>query len=108
MRILILDDNADMLESMSLMLASGGYEAEASASAAEAMAIHSERPADVLITDIFMPGTDGLETIVQFRSRWPQLKIVAMSGGGAVSRHDCLDVVTEIGADATIRKPFDA
>jgi DNA-binding response OmpR family regulator len=107
MRVLVVDDNRDMLESMRLLLAHAGHEAETSDSAGRALEIQSERPADVLITDIFMPGTDGLETIVEFRARWPELRIVAMSGGGTVARRDYLDGAREAGADAMLRKPFE-
>ena len=73
MRVLVVDDNRDILESMRLLLVHAGHDAEISDSAGGALEIQSERPADVLITDIFMPGTDGLETIVEFRARWPRL-----------------------------------
>ncbi len=107
MRILVVDDNRDMLESMQLLLTHAGHEAETSDSASRALEIQSARPADVLITDIFMPGTDGLETIIEFRARWPRLRIVAMSGGGMVARRDYLEVAREAGADAMLRKPFE-
>jgi CheY-like chemotaxis protein len=108
MRILVLDDNVDILESLRLLLVSSGHDAETSTDAQEALEIHSRRPADLLITDIFMPGTDGLEAIMAFRARWPQLKIVAISGGGVLAkRGDYLGVAGAIGADAMMRKPFE-
>jgi CheY-like chemotaxis protein len=107
MRILVLDDNADVLESMRLLLASSGYEAVTSADAREALELQHRQPADLLITDIFMPGVDGLETIVAFRTRWPGLKIVAISGGGVRAKRDYLSVAGEIGADVLMRKPVD-
>ena len=107
MRILVLDDNADILESMRLLLASSGYDAVTSADAREALELQDRQPADLLITDIFMPGTDGLEAILAFRSRWPGLKIVAISGGGVRAKRDYLHVAREIGADVLMRKPVD-
>jgi len=107
MRILVLDDNADVLESMRLLLASGGHDAVTSVDAREALELQRRQPADLLITDIFMPGTDGLETIVAFRSRWPGLKIVAISGGGVRAKRVYLVVAGEIGADVLMRKPVD-
>jgi DNA-binding response OmpR family regulator len=108
MRILVLDDNVDILESLRLLLVSGGHDAETSTDAREAIEIQSRRPADLLITDIFMPDTDGLEAIMAFRARWPKLKIVAISGGGTLAkRGDYLGVAAEIGADAMMRKPFE-
>ena len=107
MRILLLDDNVDILESMRLLLATGGYDAVTSDDARAALELQRRQPADLLITDIFMPGTDGLETIVAFRSGWPRLKIIAISGGGVRARRDYLGVASEIGADIVMRKPVD-
>lgn len=107
MRILVVDDNVDFLESMALLLGSAGYEIETTNDGKKALAMHDRQPADLLITDIFMPDTDGLETISQFRSRWPRLKIIAMSGGGEVVRVDYLRMANRFGADATMRKPVE-
>ena len=108
MRILVLDDNEDVRESMRLLLESSGHDAVSSADAQHALELQNRQPVDLLITDIFMPGVDGLETIVAFRSRWPGLKIVAISGGGVRAKRDYLGVAGEIGADVVMRKPVDA
>jgi DNA-binding NarL/FixJ family response regulator len=70
--------------------------------------VHAQRasPSQVLITDIFMPGQEGIETIALFRREWPEVRIIAMSGGGEVSRRGYLGVAESIGADATLQKPF--
>jgi CheY-like chemotaxis protein len=62
----------------------------------------------VLITDIFMPERDGIELIHQFKSAFPQVKIIAMSGGGRISKTDYLSFAADIGADRVLRKPFAA
>jgi DNA-binding response OmpR family regulator len=108
MRILVLDDNEDVRESMRLLLESSGHDAVSSGDAQHALELQNRQPVDLLITDIFMPGVDGLETIVAFRSRWPGLKIVAISGGGVRAKRDYLGVAGEIGADIVMRKPVDA
>lgn len=108
MRILIVDDNPDLLESLALVLKSAGYDVETAPSAHAALAAHHARPADVVVTDIFMPETDGLEAVAAFRARWPQLKIVAMSGGGRkVHSENYLETARLVGADALLGKPFD-
>ena len=107
MRILVVDDNDDVLLSMNSLLEAAGHEAETASDARRALEIHRTRPADLVITDIFMPEQDGLETIVQFRSESPHVKIVAMSGGGDIAKHDYLEVAQHAGADAMLRKPFD-
>jgi CheY-like chemotaxis protein len=106
MRILVVDDNADMRDSLQMLLQRLGYDSEGARDGQQAMEIQRRRPAQVLITDIFMPGKDGIETIEAFRREWPRIRIVAMSGGGMVATRDYLEVAPEIGADAVLRKPF--
>jgi DNA-binding response OmpR family regulator len=105
-RILVVDDNVDMRESLRRLLAHAGFDAEAARDGQQAMELHQLRPFQILITDIYMPLTDGLETIQAFRRATPGIRIVAMSGGGDVAKGSHLGVATEIGADATLQKPF--
>jgi CheY-like chemotaxis protein len=106
-RVLVVDDNRDLLDSLALVLQGAGYEVETATSAARALAAHRERAADVVITDIFMPETDGLETVAAFRAGWPGLKIIAMSGGGRMAKGNYLNAAGFAGADAVLQKPFD-
>jgi DNA-binding NtrC family response regulator len=105
-RVLVVDDNADMRESLRQLLAYAGYDAEAARDGQQALELHKQRPFQILITDIYMPHIDGLETIQAFRRATPGIRIVAMSGGGHVAKGSYLGVATEIGADATLEKPF--
>jgi len=107
-RVLVVDDNADMRLTMKLLLEHEGYEVELGANGREALEVQRARPSQVLITDLFMPDADGFETIERFRKEFPQIRIIAMSGGGSSSsmRTDHLPVASEIGAHATLRKPF--
>lgn len=107
MRVLVVDDNAELLESLALVLKAAGYDVDIASSAACALDAQRERPADVLITDIFMPDTDGLETVRAFRAGWPALKIVAMSGGGRMAKGNYLETAKVVGANAVLQKPFD-
>lgn len=105
-RVLVVDDSNDMRESTRRVLQLIGYQAEVARDGQQAMEIQRIRPAQILLTDIFMPGKDGIETIQEFRRQWPGVKIVAMSGGGEVATRNYLSVAPDIGADATLRKPF--
>jgi len=107
-RVLVVDDNPDMRSLVKLVLERAGFEAQVAADGQRALDLQRERPADVLITDIFMPESDGIELIARFKSGFPQVKIIAMSGGGHVSKKDYLPVAADIGADAVLRKPFAA
>ncbi len=105
-RVLIVDDNADMRETLKLLLCYIGYRAEVASDGQQAIEAQRREAAQILITDIFMPGKEGMETIVAFRREWPGMKIIAMSGGGVVAQRDYLEIAMEIGADALLRKPF--
>lgn len=105
-RVLVVDDNPDIRDSLRLLLEGSGYDTEVARDGQQALEVHRTRPVDVLITDIYMPLSDGLETIQAFRRTAPGMKIIAMSGGGAFSRATHLEVASEIGADITLTKPF--
>ena len=105
-RILVVDDNADMRESLRHLLLRHGFEAETARDGEQALSMHRSRPYQVLITDIYMPHSDGLEAIQAFRRETPGIRIIAMSGGGSMARGRYLAVAIEIGADATLEKPF--
>ena len=105
-RVLVVDDNTGLRESLRQLLVHAGYEAETARDGEEAMRMHLRRGYQVLVTDIYMPRSDGLETIQSFRRLTPGIRIIAMSGGGDVAKASYLDVAVEIGADATLQKPF--
>lgn len=107
-RILIADDDEDLCEMVRLVLEKAGYEVDLAADGEQAIQAYKRRPADVLITDLFMPVRDGLETVQFFRSRYPALRIIAISGGGySGQKTDHLAVARVAGADVVFRKPFD-
>ena len=106
-RILVVDDDADMRLTLKLSLELAGYAVDVAANAREALAQQRERPADVLITDIFMPDADGFEAIDAFRREYPDTKIVVVSGGAQFTKRDYLPDAELIGVDATLQKPFD-
>ena len=106
--VLVVDDNSDMRSLLEIVLQRAGFETEVAADGDLALDLQRGHPADVLITDIFMPERDGIELISAFKSRFPHVKIIAMSGGGQKARADYLAVASEIGADAVLRKPFAA
>ena len=106
-RILVADDDADMRLTLKLALELAGYTVDVAANAREALEVQRERPAQVLITDIFMPDADGFEAIDAFRHEFPQTKIVVVSGGAQFTKRDYLPDAELIGVDATLQKPFD-
>ncbi|MBP2313784.1 response regulator [Azospirillum soli] len=104
--VLIIDDD-DMVRTMLLRtLTRGGHTAVGARDGIEGVAAFRENPADLVITDIFMPNQEGLATIMELRRGFPSIKIIAISGGGARASLDVLPVAEALGAQKTLRKPF--
>ncbi len=107
-RVLVIDDNRDMRDLLRVVLERDGYAVDVAADGEEGLQIQNARPADVVITDIFMPNRDGLETIGRLRAEHPRAKVLVISGGGDVVRGTSyLSTAREIGAHAVLPKPFD-
>jgi CheY-like chemotaxis protein len=105
--ILLVDDDADQRLALRLALELAGYAVREAAHGEEALARQRERPAAFLVTDIFMPESDGFEAIAAFRREFPQTKIIAVSGGGQRAKHDYLSAAKLMGVEATLQKPFE-
>jgi DNA-binding response OmpR family regulator len=106
-RILVVDDNADLRSTIQALLQADGFDVAVAGDGQTALELHQSHPADVVITDLFMPDKDGIETIVELRKLSPGLKIVAISGWTSTQGSDYLRVAREIGASVTLQKPFD-
>ncbi len=105
-RILIIDDEPTALEVLEKILEMEGYEVVRASSGREGVIIFEQNPCDLVITDMVMPGQDGLQTILELRNVEPDLPIIAMSGGGAISKERYLAVAGYLHGVLTIAKPF--
>ena len=106
LRALVIEDDKVSLLLVSRMLEKRGWQVDAAGNGRAGMALMADRRYDLVVTDIFMPDQEGLETISQIRRTYPGLRILAMSAGGARPEFDYLAIARSIGATATIRKPF--
>ena len=105
-RILVIDDDVKMLSTLRQMLEGAKHEVfEAPDGAVGVSVFQRERP-ELVITDIFMPEQDGLETILALKNEFPGVKIIAISGGGKNGNFSYLEVARTFGADRVFRKPF--
>ena len=105
--ILIADDEPDTRLTLRLLLEREGFTVRTAADGHEALKLQKERPADVLITDIFMPDSDGMETIAGFRKDYPQTRIVVVSGAARRPKSDYLETARLLGADLALKKPVE-
>jgi len=105
-RILIIDDNEDLCAALGTALNRAGYEVAQAQGAKLGLKLFRESKFDLVLSDILMPDTDGLELIFTLRKTDTTLPIIAMSGGGHGSAEHYLHVADVSGASAVIRKPF--
>jgi DNA-binding NtrC family response regulator len=105
-RILIIDDEIHILLMLKKMLERAGYEIDIASNGQEGLEIFRNDPPDLVITDIIMPEKEGLETIREMKKEQPDIKILAMSGGGKISADNYLDTARIFGAAGVIEKPF--
>ena len=105
-RILIADDDPGIRALCRRVLERAGYDTEEAADGRAAVESQRQHPADVVLMDILMPTQEGLETIIELRREFPDVKIIAMSGGGLVGPDSYLRVAERLGADRVFEKPF--
>jgi DNA-binding response OmpR family regulator len=105
-RVLVIDDNPDMRRTLQALLESEGFAVSVAADGEEALRLQRDLPAAVVITDIYMPGKEGIETIYELRKHFPQTKVIVISGGARVPGVDYFEVALELGAVKALKKPF--
>jgi len=106
-KILVVDDDATVCDLLRVVLERDGYDVTAAADGKEAIRLFRQKPVDLIITDIIMPEQEGLKTISDIRRDYPNVRVIAISGGGQYGLGDYLEAATALGADRTFSKPFD-
>ena len=106
-KILVVDDDDGMRQTLDTALSRAGYFIVQCSDGGDVIGLLQERRIDLLITDVFMLETDGLETITKVRNEFPDIKIIAISGGSRLAKHDYLPVAAKLGAHRTLHKPID-
>jgi len=113
--ILVVDDEVDVGEAIQRVLEQEGFVVTVTRGVAEGLKFLETEVTDVVVTDMIMPKVNGLEFIKVLRSRFPKVRIVAISGGGnpiaykpdAVATHAYLAAARAAGAEEILTKPFD-
>jgi CheY-like chemotaxis protein len=116
-RILVIDDEPFVLEALARVLASAEVAVLGAANAEAGFSVMRESAVDLVIIDVILPGTDGVAAIKIMRRDYPDVRIIAISGGGnfglnaympeAISTHAYLAACKAAGANGTLAKPFD-
>ena len=105
-RILIIEDDDEVRELLESLLTRKGHIVATAANGKQGVAAFVDNPFDLVITDIIMPEKDGIEAIMDLRRGRPDLKLIAISGGGRAEPENYLHSAQLLGANRTLRKPF--
>lgn len=113
-RILVIDDDGDVRSLLRMQLEAEGHEVRAARDGAEGIALQRQFDSHIVITDIFMPEKEGIETIRELKEQFPAVKVIAISGGSRLAAphrsftvRELSIVAGELGVAAVLQKPFD-
>jgi DNA-binding response OmpR family regulator len=105
-RILVIDDDRLVRFTIRTALEHAGHTVVEAEDGVRGLAAFDAAPFDLVITDLLMPEKEGVETVREIRQRSAQVKILAVSGGGAMKTLDYLAMAEALGADRSLAKPF--
>jgi DNA-binding response OmpR family regulator len=105
-KLLVIDDDAGLRAVIASTFARLGYDVRSAEDGRTGLAKFADEPADLVITDIYMPDVEGIQAILQLKAGRKAPKVVAISGGGGCGGLDALRLARGVGADATARKPL--
>jgi len=104
--ILLIDDDDEFRSMLLESLGQANYEVTEARDGREGLQSYCDHPCDLIITDLIMPEKEGLETIAELRRMYPEVKIIAISGGGRHGPFDYLKMAGLFGARYVLAKPF--
>jgi len=116
-KIIVIDDEEDIRNVLKQVLERAGYDVAVAESGKEGLEMLEQEGADLVITDVIMPGMDGVSLAREIRDKYRDTRILVISGGGNVAPESyepgaiCttafLSSAKNAGADRTMTKPFD-
>lgn len=105
--ILIVEDDVSARAVLRETLELAGYQVREAGDGEAALRELGDHVADLAIIDLFMPRKEGLETIREVRGKFPEIKIIAISGGGNRGQLEYLPIAERFGANRVLEKPFE-
>ena len=105
--ILVVDDDDSIRALLREILENEGHHVQEAKDGKQGVASYQQHPTDIIVTDILMPEKDGVELIMELQDSFPEVKIIAMSGGGrGLDAEFNLRIAQDFGALQQISKPF--
>lgn len=105
-KVCVVDDNDDVRRLLIRVVEKIGFDVVGAANGHAALVALQAGDTDVLVTDIVMPDVEGIELIRNVRRQFPDVRILAISGGGKIDGESYLHLAKELGADECLTKPF--
>ena len=107
-RILVIDDQEPIRRIVRRALENERHEVWDASDGELGMQLLERETVDIVITDIFMPGQDGIVTLREIRKKFPSLNVIVMSGGDSTGMLDLRKDAELLGAVKSLQKPFTA
>ena len=107
-RILVIDDQEPIRRIVRRALENERHEVLDASDGELGMQLLERETVDIVITDIFMPGQDGIVTLREIRKKFPSLNVIVMSGGDSTGMLDLRKDAELLGAVKSLQKPFTA
>ena len=104
--IMVVDDDPQVRELLATVLRMDGHEVTQACDGVEAVALCHAHAPDLAVIDLIMPQKEGIETIRELRREYPDMRILAISGGGLRGTGPYLQLAERLGADMGMPKPL--
>ncbi len=105
-RIILVDGDDQLRTVLALVLERAGHTVTAVPDGSRGLAAYRAAPADLVVTDLVMPEREGIETIMELRTEFPDVRVIAISGGGRHPGTDYFQLASRLGASRVLSKPF--
>lgn len=106
-KILIVDDEPQLRMMLTHMLKQDNHEVLEADNGAQGIAMYRQHKPDMMIADLVMPEKNGIDMLLDLKKEFPQLNVLAISGGGGITgSFDYLPIAKLIGAKRILKKPF--
>ncbi|WP_309605327.1 response regulator [Phenylobacterium sp.] len=105
-RVLVVDDDPILLDLLTKAFRADGFVTRCADNGRQALALLQAEAFDLVVTDIVMPDSEGIGTILQIKRKPRPPKVIAISGAGRGGRGDYLTWARHLGADEVLAKPF--
>jgi CheY-like chemotaxis protein len=103
--LLVIDDNPEFREILRRHLEANGHSVTLAMNGEQGLGLLGQGDFDIVLTDILMPQRDGVEVLREAKRRWPDLPVIAISGGGWIGANELLGMAEKLGADKVLQKP---